>query len=702
MRKTLRVSRRQFLAMLVSLPVAFSLAGGVRDRQARVARAQGNGVQVKAAHLSLTPEDLVAGGAEGIRVSSGRLFAPRHMRGAATSRPIAAPHLFRAVGVRWTGDDEVLLALRTSPDGTVWTPWQELGRETGKSLVDAEVHSSTLFFVPNDERHAYVQCRVVSPGGDEMGSLTVGDFLLIFLDVTGEPPSQAPPEEAPAEQPLANGYLPALTMATVGIEKPQVVSRTAWGCPDGQASPGWPPEYFPVTHFVLHHTVTTNDATDWAAQVRLVWYWHAQEVPNGYGWGDIGYNYLIDPNGVIYEGRAGGDDVIAAHTYTFNSGTMGIAFLGTYINVTPTQAALNAAERLMAWKCGQKGYNPLDVADLWHPCEAGYVRKERIVGHRDFAGLVCAGLEDKNKTDCPGSALYALLPSIRTATANLNPTFRAEITSVSIGPELVEVGTNLRITVTVRNTGGYTLPNGSPGPSYVYSEGQVASYGAPNTFRIAVDYEGHDPAQGPYPYRWGLGGDLAPGESRTLTLNIKLNSEAGPRKYWVGLIREQVGMVVDHVGETVVYARVKRFTEAGIVNVRIAPSLVFTGGYLEVSAEVENWTGSPLPTQSPAPGYVYQEGEVCPPDVAGAFRLGVDYQGRTGKDHPYRWGVGNVPGYSVRTIRGYVRLMGEVSQRSFWAGFVKEQVAWLQDNLATSYVRVQRPRTRLLLPSVFE
>src|SRR5437016_1926200 len=80
-----------------------------------------------------------------------------------------------------------------------------------------------------------------------------------------------------------------------------------------------------------------NAATDWAAVVRSIWVLHVQ----GNGWNDIGYNYLIDPNGVLYEGRGGGDGVMGAHFSCVNSGTMGVALLGTFSVVPAPAAALS-------------------------------------------------------------------------------------------------------------------------------------------------------------------------------------------------------------------------------------------------------------------------------------------------------------------------------------------------------------------------
>lgn len=192
------------------------------------------------------------------------------------------------------------------------------------------------------------------------------------------------------------------------ITKPAVVSRTSWGCPDGQGS-GWTPQYTTVSHLIVHHSATANTSSDWAETVRGIWNFHT----NDRGWGDVGYNYLIDPNGVIYEGRAGGDNVIGAHFSCQNGGTMGVCMLGTFTSASPTAAALSSLKRLLAWKAEQRGIDPLGSA--YH---AGTrLTLPRISGHRH--GNPAVPDYACTTTSCPGDNLYGQLQAIRTDVANL-------------------------------------------------------------------------------------------------------------------------------------------------------------------------------------------------------------------------------------------------------------------------------------------
>jgi N-acetylmuramoyl-L-alanine amidase len=179
------------------------------------------------------------------------------------------------------------------------------------------------------------------------------------------------------------------------ISKPPIVTRTDWDCPDGQITNHGTLSYTAVTHLIVHHTVNDNDAPDWGAVVLSIWNFHVFDR----GFADIGYNYLIDPNGVIYEGRSGGDDVQGAHFSGVNAGTMGIGMLGTFTYLEPTREALLALEGLLAWKCDQRRLDP--IGSSVHA--ASQLDLSTISGHRDGPGT----------TECPGEKLYGLLPEIR-------------------------------------------------------------------------------------------------------------------------------------------------------------------------------------------------------------------------------------------------------------------------------------------------
>ena len=152
---------------------------------------------------------------------------------------------------------------------------------------------------------------------------------------------------------VARHAAPVRALSQAGT--PAIVSRAAWGANEEivRARPSVAPA---VRLAVVHHTAGTNSYTraQAAAIVRGIEVYHVQ----GNGWNDIGYNFLVDRFGTVYEGRGGGVErnVIGAHAEGFNTGTTGIALLGNYTSAVPPLAQQNALARLLAWR--------LDVAHV--------------------------------------------------------------------------------------------------------------------------------------------------------------------------------------------------------------------------------------------------------------------------------------------------------------------------------------------------
>ncbi len=126
------------------------------------------------------------------------------------------------------------------------------------------------------------------------------------------------------------------------------------------------------------------------------------------GWNDIGYNFLVDRFGTIYEGRYGGVDrnVVGAHALGFNTGSVGIALLGTYGNTKPSAAAQDAIARVIAWR--------LDLAHVDPTSTLTFVSggSERYAAEIPVQLKAVSGHRDTGSTECPGNALYARLGAI--------------------------------------------------------------------------------------------------------------------------------------------------------------------------------------------------------------------------------------------------------------------------------------------------
>lgn len=397
-----------------------------------------------------------------------------------TSNPTKAPMDFSDIGPRWWADTpdgtSVLIEMRTGKDGSTWTPWAPVDEEdiagTGDSLTTT--FGSMVTVNQHERTHRYVQSRVTLSSGKAGVTPIFHELSYTFINagVTANPPrpqvmAQGNPSDAP---------------------KPAMVARTGWGAPEGESSPKWTPQYRRVTHIVIHHTATTNEDGDWAARVRAIWYFHSHTR----GWGDIGYNYLIDPNGVVYEGRSGGDDVEAGHAYPFNSGTMGIGMVGNFERVAPSAAAQAALVDLISWKANQRGIDPLGIEQIkgYTDCNTvvTYVRPT-IAGHRDYKGSACG--HSFNTSTCPGDKLYSMLPQIRAAVVTEQPALRAVFTEHDT-PGNLSPGTAVDVHLSVRNSGSLTWQKSgqgavSMGYRWLTSDGKPAPGIKDGKFTISQD-----------------------------------------------------------------------------------------------------------------------------------------------------------------------------------------------------------------------
>ncbi|MCC5477018.1 peptidoglycan recognition protein family protein [Streptomyces barringtoniae] len=196
------------------------------------------------------------------------------------------------------------------------------------------------------------------------------------------------------------------------VPRPPITSRADWGA-DESLSPD-PSEYnADVKAVFVHHTDGANDysCADSASIVRGIYAYHTQVN----GWNDIGYNFLVDKCGTVFEGRKGGVDlpVLGAHTYGWNRESAGIAVLGEYTSTSASDAALASIARVAAWKLGQYGADPAGTVQL----NAG-ASQQNYFGTGFTAGTAytfqrISGHRDGYNTQCPGDSLYAQLPTIR-------------------------------------------------------------------------------------------------------------------------------------------------------------------------------------------------------------------------------------------------------------------------------------------------
>ncbi|WP_123525044.1 peptidoglycan recognition protein [Streptomyces sp. 840.1] len=201
-----------------------------------------------------------------------------------------------------------------------------------------------------------------------------------------------------------------------GVPQPAIVSRAAWHADEHLVRE--PAVYTGAVRAVfIHHTGESNDydCADVPRMLRAVEESHIK----GNGWDDIGYNFLVDRCGTIYEGRAGGvrRSVRGAHTTGFNADSVGIAVLGNYgRGATVPPVLMRALAKVAAWKL-LPGIDPRGKVRLVSTNDASRFPK----GTAAVLNVI-SGHRDAYQTTCPGEALYAELPAIRAATAALRRT----------------------------------------------------------------------------------------------------------------------------------------------------------------------------------------------------------------------------------------------------------------------------------------
>lgn len=170
-----------------------------------------------------------------------------------------------------------------------------------------------------------------------------------------------------------------------------------------------PPDYRPVERIIIHYTDTSNnDNTKEVsiARIQAIYQYHA--VTNR--WGDIGYNYLIDRLGNIYEGRYGGNSVRGAHAFNsitkdnYNVGTVGIALLGNYEKEEPTEATYTSLKKLLGWLSAVNGFDPNTSATskIWNEKNQDFtttVNLPRVIAHKHIDSTSDSGVPESKFTD---------------------------------------------------------------------------------------------------------------------------------------------------------------------------------------------------------------------------------------------------------------------------------------------------------------
>ena len=387
---------------LTAVLIVLSLAAGTIAHTSTSAHAAG----AQSADARPTPEtvDAVIEGFGGDFLAQSVDGLTAGSDGASTttvSRAVEAPIPFSMVGFDVPAGQPV--RFRTSTDGENWSSWQVVSEmdegPDGAQIADADGRVPTSPAWVGESRWLQVdaadptriRAHVIDTMGQSSGTPALASPATDAAGVAG------------ATTPAGDDDQQQFYAAAAG--RPAIISRATWGAGASSSSR----VAGDVRHAVVHHTASTNDYSrdEVPAIVRGFHRYHTQTQ----GWADIGYNFLIDKYGRIYEGRGGGiyNAVVGAHARGFNTGSVGVSLIGNFDTAAPTKAALLALRQLLAWKLGVHGVDPTSTVSIRSGGSPKYssgttVTLPAINAHRDTG-----------HTSCPGKNLYSLLANLRKA-----------------------------------------------------------------------------------------------------------------------------------------------------------------------------------------------------------------------------------------------------------------------------------------------
>jgi len=492
-----RLSRRRLLGA-TSLAVAGGGAALILPRRflGRSLQAQAQTGPVIAEDIYHSAPELSAGQLQGLQwdtAGAPLLHAAGVYGGVLTSPIVKTSFPVTHLGLHWRGDgvgwDRIDFDLRTSSDGAAWSPWRRLEIEAEPQQNPRRERFAVLVWAPGA---SYVQYRATFPADTPekpaLQSVTITALSAASPAVFQAARATKTPTPNKTKTPAA--VTPAPTNDAADLPPPfasgQLISRESWGAPESyryytNGAEAWQRMYIPTKKIVVHHTATlTNDnpqdpnypypaytADQVFQDIQSIYYYHAITL----GWGDIGYNALIDRFGRVFEGRRGRDsgpngggreiispDVVAGHALQWNEGTCGVSCFGNYdVNQLSANEQTNLVGTLvqfLTWACRRHYVWPNAATDFLQVDWVWRSGIPNICGHRDV-----------NTTACPGQYLYPYLPQIRQSVAqgvaNIAITKpSAQITTVPSADDINKGSV----------TFGWKSPDGSPDFAY-YLEG---------------------------------------------------------------------------------------------------------------------------------------------------------------------------------------------------------------------------------------
>ncbi len=366
------------------------------------------GIAGEAPRTKVVPKEVVPKGTGGTPRKLAALSSPTKVKGYAT------------VGVTWQqgadlAEDDIKVQVRTRKNGA-WSGWttaeyhDEHAPDAGSDEARSASRPGTDAVVVGDVDDVQMRAETTdgkAPADLELAVIDPGTSEVVeeqaAIDTSKLPEASGGARETKSAATHGDGAAADLDLVAMRIApKPYIFSRAQWGANESLRDKS-SLRYGTVKTGFIHHTVNANSYSEQQvpALLRGIYAYHTQSR----GWSDIGYNFLVDRFGRIWEGRYGGVDraVVGAHTLGYNEYSFAMSAIGNFDQAQPSQALVTAYAKLFAWKLSLYGIRANAT---------GVYVKDRymnaINGHRDVG-----------QTACPGRYLYAKLPTIRSSAATI-------------------------------------------------------------------------------------------------------------------------------------------------------------------------------------------------------------------------------------------------------------------------------------------
>jgi SpoIID/LytB domain protein len=339
----------------------------------------------------------------------GTRAAGKHVVAALTSTGTA----FDVAGVTFTGATPAGMTVEArTRTATGWSPWLELEVDDadGPDAGSADARGAHKATEPVTAAGATgLEVRVATSGTKAPAGL-----IATLVDAG----SSAADAQVGVARPAS---------AVAAVTQPTIITRAEWGA-DESIRTCVPETITGVKGAVVHHTVNANDYTQAqaASLVRGIYAYHVQSE----GWCDIGYQFLVDRFGKVYEGRYGSLTrfVQGAQTAGFNTQTVGVSVIGDHQTLAFSAATTAAVSNVIAWLADRADFDPAGATTFTSAGNSKYaagtvVTEDRVSGHRDYG-----------QTECPGNAGYAQLAAIRSSAASTWSAGRQSFTAMAPTP----------------------------------------------------------------------------------------------------------------------------------------------------------------------------------------------------------------------------------------------------------------------------